>query len=174
MSYITQAASSLLLISTGVRLWVIHTWEWLRSHTGCGMCWSTDSHQWKCELLWYCMGEHAWAVAAVANSGFVEQTQPHLLRYPRMVGWIWCFSFFKHFFLLFCLFLCVRFKLFSSKNQNHAAGFCMLHMKLLSYSFSIFKCNCILEAARRFFHDLPPHKFRCDHYLCTQHFKVPC
>lgn len=51
--------TSLLLISTGVRLWVIHTWEWLRSHTGCGMCWSTDSHQWKCELLWYCMGEHA-------------------------------------------------------------------------------------------------------------------
>lgn len=82
------------------------TWEWLRSHTGCGMCWSTDSHQWKCELLWYCMGEHAWAVVAVANSGFVEQTQPHLLRYPRMVGWIsrGVFHFSNIFFLLFCLF----------------------------------------------------------------------
>lgn len=53
-----------------------------------------------CDIAW----ENMPAVVAVANSGFVEQTQPHLLRYPRMVGWIWCFSFFKHFFLLFCLF----------------------------------------------------------------------
>lgn len=84
------------------------TWEWLRSHTGCGMCWSTDSHQWKCELLWYCTGEHAWAVVAVANSGFVEQTQPHLLRYPRMVGWIsrGVFHFSNIFFVILLVLMC--------------------------------------------------------------------
>lgn len=100
------------------------TWEWPWSHTGCDMCWSTNSHQWKCELR-YCMGEHAWAVVAVANSGIVEQTQPHLLRYPRIVGGISCgvLHFSNIFFCYFACFNMFALSSFHPKNRIMLLGF---------------------------------------------------